>query len=242
MAPMRCASRFRRWRRKGATSSSALRASRATATSRPSCGTPRASPRSTPALPVKDFDPASATQTINRWIAGESERALAAVTEALEAYRFNEAAGAIYSFIWHKFCDWYLELIKPILSGADQQAAAETRAMTAWVLDRALKLLHPFMPFVTEELWAKLAAEGEGRETLLILAPWPKHRGLENAEADAEIGWVIRLISEVRSVRSEMNVPAGARVPLVVSGASEATTARAKRHEETILRLARIEP
>jgi valyl-tRNA synthetase len=109
------------------------------------------------------------------------------------------------------------------------------------VLDRALKLLHPFMPFVTEELWAKLAAEGEGRETLLILAPWPKHLGLENAAADDEIGWVIRLISEVRSVRSEMNVPAGAKVPLVVSGASEETTARAKRHEETILRLARIE-
>jgi valyl-tRNA synthetase len=192
-------------------------------------------------LPVKNFDPASATQTINRWIAGESEKALAAVTEAIEAYRFNEAAGAIYSFIWHKFCDWYLELIKPILSGADQQAAAETRAMTAWVLDRALKLLHPFMPFVTEELWAKLASPDAPRDTLLILAPWPKPLGLENAAADAEIGWVIRLISEVRSVRSEMNVPAGAKVPLVVSGAREATTARAKRHEETILRLARIE-
>jgi valyl-tRNA synthetase len=191
-------------------------------------------------LPVKDFDPASAKQTINRWIAGDSERALAAVTEATEAYRFNEAAGAIYSFIWHKFCDWYLELIKPILAGNDE-AAAETRAMTAWVLDRALKLLHPFMPFVTEELWAKLAAPDAPRDSLLILAPWPKHLGLENAAADAEIGWVIRLISEVRSVRSEMNVPAGARVPLVVSGASDETMARAKRHEETILRLARID-
>jgi valyl-tRNA synthetase len=191
-------------------------------------------------LPVKDFDPASAKQTINRWIAGDSERALAAVTEAIEAYRFNEAAGAIYSFIWHKFCDWYLELIKPILAGNDE-AAAETRAMTAWVLDRALKLLHPFMPFVTEELWAKLAATDAPRDSLLILAPWPKHLGLENAAADAEIGWVIRLISEVRSVRSEMNVPAGARVPLVVSGASDETMARAKRHEETILRLARID-
>ena len=192
-------------------------------------------------VPVKGFDPARAKQTINRWIAGESERALAAVTEALEAYRFNEAAGAIYSFVWHKFCDWYLELIKPILSGSDQAAAAETRAMTAWVLDRALKLLHPFMPFVTEELWAKLASPDNARDSLLILAPWPKHQGLENAEADAEIGWVIRLISEVRSVRSEMNVPAGAKVPLVVSGASDGTTARAKRHEDTILRLARIE-
>jgi valyl-tRNA synthetase len=191
-------------------------------------------------LPVKNFDPASAKETINRWIAGESERALAAVTEAIEAYRFNEAAGAIYSFIWHEFCDWYLELSKPILAGNDE-AAAETRAMTAWVLDRALKLLHPFMPFVTEELWSKLAAEGEGRESLLILAPWPKRLGLENGAADSEIGWVIRLISEVRSVRSEMNVPAGARVPLVITGASGETTARAKRHEETILRLARME-
>ena len=192
-------------------------------------------------VPVKGFDPASATQTINRWIAGESERALATVTEALEAYRFNEAAGAIYSFIWHVFCDWYLELIKLILAGSDVSAAAETRAMTAWVLDRALQLLHPFMPFVTEELWAKLAAEGEGRQSLLVLAAWPKHLGLENAGADAEIDWLIRLISEVRSVRSEMNVPTGARVPLVISDANDTTTARAKRHEETILRLARIE-
>jgi valyl-tRNA synthetase len=192
-------------------------------------------------VPVKGFDPASAKETINRWIAGESERAVAQVTEALEAYRFNDAAGAIYSFIWHVFCDWYLELSKPILGGSDEAAAAETRAMTAFVVDQALKLLHPFMPFVTEELWAKLAAEGEGRETLLALAPWPHHRGLEYADADAEIGWVIRLVSEVRSVRSEMNVPAGTKVPLVISGASKETEARARRHEDTILRLARID-
>jgi len=138
------------------------------------------------------------------------------------------------------FCDWYLELIKPILLGNDA-AAAETRAMTAWVLDRALALLHPFMPFVTEELWGKRAPQEEGRESLLILAPWPQHVGLANATADAEIGWLIKLVSEVRSVRSEMNVPAGSRVPLVISGANEETVARAKRHEETLLRLARIE-
>ena len=112
--------------------------------------------------------------------------------------------------------------------------------MTAYVLDQALKLLHPFMPFVTEELWVKRAPEA-GRATLLMLAPWPEHRGLENAEADAEIGWLIRVISEVRSVRAEMNVPAGAKVPLVVSGASDATRARVARHEETMLRLARLE-
>ena len=191
-------------------------------------------------VPQPDFDPATAKVTLNRWIAGESERTLAAVTEALQGFRFNEAAGAIYHFIWHVYCDWYLELIKPILAGADAAAAAETRAMTAYVLDQALKLLHPFMPFVTEELWVKRAPEA-GRATLLMLAPWPEHRGLENAEADAEIGWLIRFISEVRSVRAEMNVPAGAKVPLVVSGASDATRARVARHEETLLRLARLE-
>ncbi|MGH9808158.1 MAG: class I tRNA ligase family protein, partial [Terriglobia bacterium] len=169
-------------------------------------------------VPRPGFDPASAKVTLNRWIAGESERTLAAVTEALQGFRFNEAAGAVYHFIWHVYCDWYLELIKPILAGSDAGAAAETRAMAAFVLDRALTLLHPFMPFVTEELWAKRAPAGEGRAGLLMLASWPEHQGLENAEADAEIGWLIRFISEVRSVRAEMNVPAGAKVPLVISG------------------------
>ncbi|HXG79251.1 MAG TPA: valine--tRNA ligase [Methyloceanibacter sp.] len=191
-------------------------------------------------VPRANFDPAAAKVTLNRWILGESERALAAVTEAIEAFRFNEAAGVIYHFIWHVYCDWYLELIKPILAGADTEAAAETRATAAFVLDEALKLLHPFMPFVTEELWRKRAS-AEGRASLLMLAPWPERRGLENAEADAEIGWLIRLISEVRSVRSEMNVPAGTKIPLIVSGASEETGARIARHDETIRRLARLE-
>jgi valyl-tRNA synthetase len=191
-------------------------------------------------VPRPDFDPAAAKVTLNRWIAGESERARAAVTEALQAFRFNEAAAAIYHFIWHVYCDWYLELIKPILAGADAEAAAETRAMAAFVLDETLKLLHPFMPFVTEELWAKRAGS-EGQSGLLMLAPWPEHQGLQNAAADAEIGWVIRFVSEVRSVRAEMNVPAGAKVPLVVSGAIAETEARVARHEETLLRLARLD-
>jgi valyl-tRNA synthetase len=191
-------------------------------------------------VPRPGFDPASAKVTLNRWIAGESERTLAAVTEALLGFRFNEAAGAIYHFIWHVYCDWYLELIKPILAGSDAGAAAETRAVAAFVLDRALQLLHPFMPFVTEELWTKRAPE-EGRPSPLMLAPWPEHRGLQNAEADAEIGLLIRFISEVRSVRAEMNVPAGAKVPLVVSGASKETSARVARHQETLLRLARLD-
>ncbi len=190
-------------------------------------------------VPRPDFDPATAKVTLNRWIAGESERSLAAVTEALTAFRFNEAAGAIYHFIWHVYCDWYLELCKPILAGGEAEAA-ETRAMAAFVLDRALILLHPFMPFVTEEVWAERASE-RGRPSLLMLAPWPEHRGLADAEADAEIGWLIRLVSEVRSVRAEMNVPAGAKVPLVIAGASAETKARVARHEETMLRLARLD-
>ncbi|HEY6921564.1 MAG TPA: valine--tRNA ligase, partial [Methyloceanibacter sp.] len=192
-------------------------------------------------VPQSGFDPASAKVTLNRWIAGEAGRTARAVTEAIEAFRFNEAAGAIYHFIWHVYCDWYLELIKPILAGADASAAAETRAMAAFVLDQALLLLHPFMPFVTEELWAKLANETENRASLLMLALWPKARGLENAEADAEIGWLIKLISDVRSVRSEMNVPAAAKVPLVIAGASETTRSRVAAHGETIKRLARLD-
>jgi valyl-tRNA synthetase len=192
-------------------------------------------------VPQAGFDPASAQTTVNRWIAGEVERATAAVTEALEAFRFNDGAGAIYHFVWHIYCDWYLELIKPILMGEDEAAKAETRAMAAYVLDRALQLLHPFMPFVTEELWGKRVPEGEKRDSLLMLTEWPTHAGLENAQADAEIDWVIRFVTEVRSVRAEMHVPAGARVPLVMVGAGEGTRARASAHNETLKRLARIE-
>ncbi|WP_072390214.1 valine--tRNA ligase [Hyphomicrobium sp. CS1GBMeth3] len=188
-----------------------------------------------------DFDPSAVTHTLNRWIVGETERAANAVTAGLEGYRFNEAAGAIYEFVWGVYCDWYLELIKPILAGDDETAKVETRACAAWVLDQCLKLLHPFMPFITEELWAHMVEHGERRLTLLCLSEWPKLKGLASPTADEEIGWVVKLVSEVRSVRTEMNVPAGARIPLVLTGANEATVARAKRHEETIRRLARLD-
>ncbi|MGD9378285.1 MAG: valine--tRNA ligase [Methyloceanibacter sp.] len=192
-------------------------------------------------IPVEGFDPKEAKTTLNRWIAGELERAVSAVTEALEGFRFNEAAGAVYHFIWHIYCDWYLELIKPVFVGDDEAAKAETRAMAAYVLDKALQLLHPFMPFVTEELWEKRAPAGTPRETLLILSPWPTHQGLQDAAADEEIGWVIRLVTDVRSVRAEMNVPAGRKVPLVIAGATDRTRERVAAHLETVSRLARIE-
>jgi valyl-tRNA synthetase len=188
-----------------------------------------------------DFDPHSVKHTLNRWIVGETERAANAVTAGLEGYKFNEAAGGIYEFVWGVYCDWYLELIKPILAGDDEAAKIETRACTAWVLDQCLKLLHPFMPFITEELWAHMVEHGHARKSLLCLSEWPRLSGLSSAEADEEIGWIVRLVSEVRSVRTEMNIPAGAKIPLVISGASDATAARARRHDETIRRLARLE-
>ena len=189
----------------------------------------------------KNFDPGAVKETLNRWIAGEVQRTAAAVTAGIEAYKFNEAATAVYEFTWGTFCDWYLELAKPILTGNDEAAKAETRATTAWALDQVLKLLHPFMPFITEELWARLVEVGIERENMLCLSSWPAFEGLANEAADEEIGWLVKLVSEVRSVRSEMNVPAGAKIPLVLVGAGKTTRARAEHHEDTIARLARLD-
>jgi valyl-tRNA synthetase len=189
----------------------------------------------------RDFDPSSVKETLNRWIAGETERAAREVTEGLESYKFNEAAAAIYEFVWGIFCDWYLELIKPVLASGDEAAMAETRATVAWVLDQILKLLHPFMPFITEELWAHMVEHGERRENLLALSQWPKLSGLQDAKVEEEIGWVVNLISEIRSVRTEMNVPVAAKVPLALPGANSTLRERARRYEETISRLARLE-
>jgi valyl-tRNA synthetase len=190
----------------------------------------------------RDFDPRSVQHTLNKWIAGETQKAAAAVTAALEAYKFNEAAGAVYEFVWGVFCDWYLELTKPLLAeGADETVKAETRAATAWVLDQILKLLHPFMPFITEELWAHMVEHGVKRRTLLALAEWPRLEGLTDAAVEDEIGWVVRLVSEVRSVKNEMNIPASTKIPLVLTGASDAIRARAQAHEDTLKRLARLD-
>ena len=189
----------------------------------------------------RDFDPKKVTNTLNRWIAGETERAAKAVTAGIEGYKFNEASGAVYEFVWGVFCDWYLELIKPILMGDDEASKAETRATVAWVLDQILKLLHPFMPFITEELWAHMVEHGEARQNLLTLSEWPKLSGLADAKVDEEIAWVIAFVEEVRSVRQEMNVPAGLKVPLEVSGASLATRNWIRDHEDTLKRLARAD-
>ena len=188
-----------------------------------------------------DYDPAKCAEPVNRWIVGEVEKAAEKVAEGIEAYRFNEAAGAIYHFLWHVFCDWYLELVKPLLQGEEGAAREETGATAAWALDQAVKLLHPFMPFITEELWARLGETAPARETMLILAEWPRLSGLYDAEAAAELDWVIAFISEVRSVRAEMNVPAGAKIPVVLVDADRPTAARAAAYDDALKRLARVE-
>jgi len=188
-----------------------------------------------------DFDPAKVTHTVNQWIVAEAAKATAAVTEALEAYRFNEAAGAAYHFVWDVYCDWYLEFIKPLLGGTDEGAKAEARMTAAWVRDTILKLLHPFMPYITEELWARTVEHLAPRPTLLIEAEWPELSALpKNEAAAAEMNWVIELVQGVRSIRSEMNVPPSAKIALVLKDASAETKLRLDRHQSVIATLARL--
>ena len=192
--------------------------------------------------PVADFDPATCTLTVNRWIIGETARAGAEIVDALDGYRFNDAAHAAYQFAWHQFCDWYLEFTKPILQDGDAtaEAEAEVRATTSWVLDQLLKFLQPIMPFVTEELWRQLAPT-EGRSGMLMLEAWPVFGDdLRAPDAEAEMDWVVRMVSELRAVRSEMNVPPSAELPLTLTGASEATVRRLETNEGLLLRLARL--
>jgi len=178
--------------------------------------------------------------TVNRWILTELSRATREVTEGITSYRFNDAAGAAYKFVWNLFCDWYLELLKPVFMGDDEAAKVESRAVAAFVLDEIYKLLHPFMPFMTEELWALTAGEGQERTSLLCHASWPEP-SFEDAEAAAEINWLVDLVTGIRSVRSEMNVPPAAMAPLVMVGANETTRERLDRQDQAIRRLARVE-
>ncbi|EJC72895.1 valyl-tRNA synthetase [Rhizobium leguminosarum bv. trifolii WSM2012] len=186
------------------------------------------------------FVPEAAELTINRWILTELARTERDVTEALEAFRFNDAAGALYRFVWNEVCDWYLELLKPVFNGEDEGAKAEAQACSAYILEEIYKLLHPFMPFMTEELWAHTAGEGKERDTLVCHAEWPSPSYADNGAAD-EINWLIDLVSGIRSVRAEMNVPPSATAPLVVVKANNLTRERLFRHDAAIKRLARVE-
>jgi valyl-tRNA synthetase len=187
------------------------------------------------------FTPDAVEQTVNRWIRGEALKTQREVTAALESCAFDDAAVALYRFIWNVFCDWYLELAKPILNGDDEAAKAETRATAAWTLEVAMKLLHPVMPFLTEELWDKTAEFGPKPDGLLISAAWPDlPDSYADAEARDEIEWLTGLIGEVRAVKSEMNVPQSARPVLTLSGAKAETSIRLARHRELIASLGRL--
>ncbi len=186
------------------------------------------------------FLPETTSLAINRWILTELARTEAEVTEAIENYRFNDAAGSLYRFVWNQFCDWYLELLKPVFMGEDESAKTEAQACAAFVLEQIYKLLHPFMPFMTEELWAHTAGEGVARDTLLCHADWPTPEFSDENSA-ADINWLIDLVTGIRSARSEMNVPPGATAPLVVVGANGVTQERLIRHDAAIKRLARVE-
>ncbi len=190
---------------------------------------------------VEGFDPATVDQTINRWIRGELTKAERQVSSAIEGGRFDDAASALYRFVWNVFCDWYLELAKPVFMGSDAAAKAETRAMTAWTLDQTLKLMHPVMPFITEELWDKLAGEGAPRaEATLIGAAWPElPDAFIDAGAEAEIGWLVDLVTEIRQLRAEMNVPPSAKPPLAFVAPDATTAERIARHRDLILTLGR---
>ena len=192
-----------------------------------------------------DFDPAGVKLALNAWIVTRVNETVSAMDQALEGYRYDGAASALYQFIWHEFCDWYIELSKPLLYDTENTAAlAETRATMAWALDRLVHLAHPIMPFVTEALFEQFVADAAGKGgQRLITAPWPEAIDLpgETGAAVAEIDWLIGAISAVRTARAELNIPAGAKVAVHVSGASEETLSRVATNREQLLKLARLE-
>ena len=188
--------------------------------------------------PVKGFDPSSCQLELNQWAVSELVKAQKDVTRNIEGYRFNDAAEAIYKFAWGTYCDWHIELAKPVLDGEDGAAKDETRACIAFILDSILKLLHPFMPFISEEIWQ----ETGDRDEFLMLSEWPALTDdLINDAASDSINWLIRVISSIRSVRSEMNIPPSKKGPMVVIGASKETDTRLGKYSEALDRMARVE-
>jgi valyl-tRNA synthetase len=188
--------------------------------------------------PRRDFDPAAARLPLSRWILDAANRAVAEANAALEAFRFDEYAAACLRFTRGDFCDWFLELAKPVLAGPDGADKEEVRGAAQHVLGVVLRLLHPSMPFVTEELWDRF---GYGPEFSLIRAPWPEAVPVHGAEeARAELEWVLRFITEVRTARSEVNVPPSVTTPLLVKDAAPESLARAERWLDALRRLGRV--
>ena len=178
------------------------------------------------------------TLPLNQWIKGEIAKTRETVDDALEAYRFNDAANALYAFTWNTFCSQYLEFTKPVMDEGTPEEAAETKATYAWALDQILIMLHPIMPFVSEEIWGQKA-----RPSMIVHAPWPSYTAadLVDSQADADLSWTVAMIEAIRSARAQMNVPAGAFIPLVVKGMDDAAKSAWEQNEALIMRFARIE-
>ena len=184
------------------------------------------------------FEPGNCNETINKWIVGAVSEAVSDISSGIDNYKFNEAAGSAYQFTWGTFCDWYIEFAKPIFYGADNNAKSETQMTAAWVLDQLIRLLHPFMPFITEELWHNFRSDDS---SMLITAEWPKSIDRFDPDAKAEMDWVIRLITAVRSVRSEIKVPDGALIPLIIKNPGILENSCIDLHADLIRRIARLD-
>ncbi|MBQ0770502.1 MAG: valine--tRNA ligase [Sphingomonadales bacterium] len=182
-----------------------------------------------------------ASLPVNRWIISEVVETQQALDKALADLRFDAAANTIYHFTWDRFCDWYLELIKPVLQGEDASAADETRIVAGWVLDQIIIMLHPFMPFITEELWHAMAAENGGRDYDLIVAKWPEPKAAVDAQAKAEIDWLIKLVSEVRSTKVELNIAPGTKMTAHVRDGDDDLLAKIARQNAALDRVGRLE-
>ncbi len=193
----------------------------------------------TDVIPTQYRRDADTVQTANKWIIGETAKLRETVDDALENYRFNDAANALYAFVWGKVCDWYVEFSKPLFASDDPAVVAETKSTMRWVIDQCLILLHPIMPFITEELWGSLGA----RDKMLIHTDWPTYQAADfvDEKADREMNWVISVIDNVRSARAQMHVPAGLKIPMLVSELDASGKAAWARNEALIMKLARID-
>lgn len=189
--------------------------------------------------PVTGFNPNNVELTLSKWLLSELSETVTLVNKGIEEYKFNEASSAIYKFTWNIFCDWYIELTKPILFGDNETNKTEIKAVTAHVIDQLLHLMHPFTPFVTEELWNRF--DDIERDSMLIVSPWPKATPNTDDAPKQEINWVIKFITEIRSVRAEMNIAAGAKIPIVVVNADSETERKLNSHSELLLKMARLD-
>ncbi len=192
--------------------------------------------------PIEGFDTQKVTLKLSKWLLSELAETTKLVELAIEEFKFNEASSAIYKFTWNVFCDWYIELTKPILFGENATDKAEIKAVTAYVIDQLLHIMHPFMPFVTEELWNRFDSSILERKSMLIVSIWPSDMKINGVnEAKAEINWLIKMIGEIRSVRAEMNIPAGAKIPAIIVNASDEVAQKIQSNNNVLVKMARLE-